>query len=200
METFRALGKVLCASVVITLLLLLARITHALYFSPLCQVPGPAICKVTSLYLKYFDARLSRNETVYEWHQKYASVILIAPGEVSFSGAPVARELYGAAARHPKSSYFDYLAMYIPTRYSWLASLSNIRDYANGLSDATSRQTSTDLRPSNSCGLLQRVPRIKCAHMYGQMEPRSMSSSVATHTHSTTSHDSLWDHTFARIP
>ena len=112
MDTFRILSKVLCASMVITILLLLARITHALYFSPLCQVPGPAICKVTSLYLKYFDARLLRNEMVYEWHQKYGSVILIAPGEVSFSSAPVAREIYSAAARYPKSSYFDYLAMY----------------------------------------------------------------------------------------
>lgn len=112
MDTFRALSTVLCVSVFITLFLILARITHALYFSPLCQVPGPAICKVTSLCLKYYDVRLLRNEMIYEWHQKYGSVILIAPGEVSFSSAPVAREIYSATARHPKSSYFDYLAMY----------------------------------------------------------------------------------------
>ncbi|KAH8706941.1 cytochrome P450 family protein [Phaeosphaeriaceae sp. PMI808] len=112
MEMLPTSSAVLCAFLFLCFLLTLARVTYALYFSPLALIPGLALCKVTSLYLSYYDARLLRNETIYSWHQKYGSVIAIAPREVSFSSAPVAREIYSVAARHPKSSYFDYLSTF----------------------------------------------------------------------------------------
>ncbi|KAF2123418.1 cytochrome P450 family protein [Dothidotthia symphoricarpi CBS 119687] len=92
--------------------LLTVRIIHALYFSSLAHVPGPAINKVTELPLRYLNARLERNERIFEWHRKYGPVVAIAPGQVSFSSVHIAKEIYSAAAKHPKSSYFDSLAMF----------------------------------------------------------------------------------------
>ncbi|KAH9873314.1 hypothetical protein J1614_005712 [Plenodomus biglobosus] len=135
--------------------LLSVRIIHALYFSSLAHVPGPAINKVTELPLRYLNARLRRNERIFEWHRKYGPVVAIAPGQVSFSSVHIAKDIYSAAAKHPKSSYFDTLAMfgyrsvfmakeasehrrlrkrifayYQPTRVHKPAVLSYVREYA----------------------------------------------------------------------
>lgn len=87
------------------------RVVHALYFSSLAHAPGPAINKVTELPLRILNARLQRNERIFEWHQKYGPVVVIAPGQVSFSSVPVAKEIYSVTAKYPKSSYFDSLLL-----------------------------------------------------------------------------------------
>lgn len=100
----------------IAIIILLAASTvhgiYSLYFSPCHHIPGPWICKITSLYTKYLDVRLQRTHKIHEWHKKYGPVVLIAPGEVSFSGPSATREIYGAAGRHPKSRYFDNFLSY----------------------------------------------------------------------------------------
>ncbi|KAF2132437.1 cytochrome P450 family protein [Dothidotthia symphoricarpi CBS 119687] len=87
-------------------------ITYSLCFSPYCHIPGPWICKITSLFTTYHDVRLQRTCKIHEWHNKYGPVVLIAPGEVSFSGPSATREIYGATGRHPKSRYFDNFLSY----------------------------------------------------------------------------------------
>ena len=108
----RLLVKILYPCLALAVLLVVARIIHAVYLSPLRQIPGPLICRLTDLCLTYHDSRLSRNQKIFEWHEKYGDVVLIAPGQVSFASAAAARELYSAAVRHPKSSYFDNLSAY----------------------------------------------------------------------------------------
>jgi cytochrome P450 len=87
-------------------------IANALFFSPWSHIPGPILCKLTRLWVAYHDLRLQRNEKIYEWHQKYGPVVMVAPGQVSFSSPTATREIYGSALRHPKSSYFDNFQMY----------------------------------------------------------------------------------------
>jgi hypothetical protein len=91
----------------LAILLFTVRVVHALYFSSLAHVPDPAINKVTELPLRILNARLQRNERIFEWHQKYRPVVVIAPGQVSFSSVPVAKEIYSVTAKHLKSSYFN---------------------------------------------------------------------------------------------
>jgi cytochrome P450 len=55
---------------------------------------------------------LLRPEKIYQWHKKYGPVVLIAPGEVSFSNPASTREIYGSAGRHPKSTYFENFKWY----------------------------------------------------------------------------------------
>ncbi|KFY49056.1 hypothetical protein V495_00784 [Pseudogymnoascus sp. VKM F-4514 (FW-929)] len=85
---------------------------RGLWFSKYSHIPGPRLCKVSRLWLLYFDLRLQRTAKVHEWHLKYGSVILVAPGEVSFSKPSATREIYGTSGRHPKSSFFDSFIAY----------------------------------------------------------------------------------------
>lgn len=105
-----AAGIFIFAFLAISLIIL--RSIHAIYFSSLAHVPGPALNKVTELPLRYLNAQLKRNERIFEWHRKYGPVVAIAPGQVSFSSAHIAKEIYSTSAKHPKSSYFDNLAMF----------------------------------------------------------------------------------------
>ncbi|KZL86606.1 cytochrome p450 family protein, partial [Colletotrichum incanum] len=85
---------------------------YALWFSPYSHIPGPKVCKITRLWVAFFDVRLQRTAKIHEWHKKYGPIILITPGEVSFSEPSTTREIYGATSRHPKSTFFDNFIAY----------------------------------------------------------------------------------------
>lgn len=108
-----ALSVVSAPGAVLVLLVgCLVRIIYAFYFSPYRHIPGPAICKITGLWTGYQDVLLRRNEAIHQWHRKYGGVVLIAPGEVSFSTPGPTKEIYGTTGKHPKSSYFSNFIMY----------------------------------------------------------------------------------------
>lgn len=113
-EAARSSSPIHLFSIAIFIILVAAtlHIVYSLCFSPYCHIPGPWICKVTSLFTTYHDVRLQRTRKIHEWHNKYGPVVLIAPGEVSFSGPSATREAYGATGRHPKSRYFDNFLSY----------------------------------------------------------------------------------------
>ncbi|KAL7917976.1 cytochrome P450 family protein [Trichoderma austrokoningii] len=96
----------------ILLSLAVGRVIYALFLSPYRNVPGPKLCKITRYWAVYHDMWLRRIDKVYEWHRQYGDIVLIAPGEVSFSSVALTKELYGSAGRHPKSKYFDNFLMY----------------------------------------------------------------------------------------
>ncbi|TWU70752.1 hypothetical protein ED733_001250 [Metarhizium rileyi] len=96
---------------VASLLFSLAKTIHAFFLSPLRNVPGPFLAKITSLFVGFYDLRLQRNRKIYEWHQKYGKIILIAPGQVSVSSLSSTREIYSISGRHPKSTYFDHFSV-----------------------------------------------------------------------------------------
>lgn len=70
------------------------------------------MAKITSLWVRAYDVRLQRNQKIYEWHQKFGKIVVIAPGQVSVSGLASTREIYSASGRHPKSAYFDHFSAY----------------------------------------------------------------------------------------
>ncbi|ETS76976.1 hypothetical protein PFICI_10850 [Pestalotiopsis fici W106-1] len=82
-------------------------IVYRLWFSDFSHIPGPRLCKITGLVLAYYDLKLQRTAKVHAWHEIYGPIVLIAPGQVSFSAPSTTREIYGAGSRHPKSSFFD---------------------------------------------------------------------------------------------
>ena len=110
--TYFSASHSLEALVSFTLVYVLVTTIHGLWFSRYSHIPGPRLCKITRLWLIFFDIRLQRTAKVHEWHEKYGPVILVAPGEVSFSETSTAREIYGAIGRHPKSGYFDNFIAY----------------------------------------------------------------------------------------
>jgi hypothetical protein len=102
----------LCFLVLILLIATALHVMYSLCISPYCHIPGPWMCKITSFFTIYHDFRRHRTGKMNEWHSKYGPVVLIAPGEVSFSGPSATREIYGATGRHPKSQYFDNFLSY----------------------------------------------------------------------------------------
>ncbi|KAF2107837.1 cytochrome P450 family protein [Lophiotrema nucula] len=94
------------------LVLVLGRIVYALHLSPYRHIPGPRVCKITQYWTLWHDIRLRRVDKIREWHRRYGDVVLIAPGEVSFSDAGSTREIYGSSGGLPKSRYFDNFVAY----------------------------------------------------------------------------------------
>ncbi|CAG9988548.1 unnamed protein product [Clonostachys byssicola] len=96
----------------LSLTFIAGNVIYALFLSPYRNIPGPRLCKITRYWAIYQDLRLRRISKIHEWHCKYGDVVLIAPGEVSFSSPAPTRDIYGCSGRHPKSSYFDNLTFY----------------------------------------------------------------------------------------
>ncbi|KAF2830132.1 cytochrome P450 family protein [Ophiobolus disseminans] len=92
--------------------LVITRSIFALRFSPYRHIPGPRVCKITQYWTLWHDVRLRRVQKIHEWHQRYGNVVLIAPGEISFSDIVSTREIYGSTCRLPKSQYFDNFLAY----------------------------------------------------------------------------------------
>ncbi|EFY89552.1 Cytochrome P450 family protein [Metarhizium acridum CQMa 102] len=107
-----ALYTPLIFSLVLVASLTAGKVIYALFLSPYRNVPGPRLCKITRYWAVYHDMWLRRIEKIYEWHREYGDVVMVAPGEVSFSDAALTREIYGSTGRHPKSKYFDNFLMY----------------------------------------------------------------------------------------
>ncbi|VUC36338.1 unnamed protein product [Clonostachys rosea] len=88
------------------------QVIYALFLSPYRNIPGPRLCKITRYWTIYQDLWLRRVSKIAEWHEEYGDVVLISPGEISFSSVAQTKEIYGCSGRHPKSSYFDNFLMY----------------------------------------------------------------------------------------
>lgn len=106
------LAEVVIGSLVLLIVAIIVRTIYALCLSPYHKIPGPLLCKISRYWLVYWDFTLQRNEKVYEWHQQYGPVVLVAPGELSFATPSATREIYGATGRYPKSDYFSRFATY----------------------------------------------------------------------------------------
>jgi hypothetical protein len=107
-----SLAATLVWAIIFLSALVLGRVIYALHFSPYRHIPGPRVCKITRYWTLWHDIRLRRVEKIHEWHRRYGDVVLIAPGEVSFSDALSAREIYSASCGLPKSRYFDNFLAY----------------------------------------------------------------------------------------
>ncbi|KAG6011872.1 hypothetical protein E4U43_008068 [Claviceps pusilla] len=107
--TLYALSALLFA---LTVILSISRIVYALFLSPFKDIPGPRLCKITRYWTVYHDIWLRRTKKVHEWHRTYGDVVLVAPGEVSFSSASLTKDIYGSSGRHAKSHYFSNFMFY----------------------------------------------------------------------------------------
>ncbi|KAG5936901.1 hypothetical protein E4U60_002184 [Claviceps pazoutovae] len=96
----------------LVLSLAIGRIVYALFLSPYKDVPGPRLCKISRYWIIYQDTWLRRSKKIGEWHHTYGDVVLIAPGEISFSSVSLTKEIYGSTGRHPKGRYFDNFMFY----------------------------------------------------------------------------------------
>jgi hypothetical protein len=91
---------VLIAIVLGTVLL---RAFYRLFFHSLAQIPGPRLARVTQAWLTKQYMSGNWHDTYLELHQKYGSIVRIAPNEVSFVDAETLKKLYSYSRAAPKA-------------------------------------------------------------------------------------------------
>lgn len=95
-------------SIIVTLLLgstallglLLARVCYNLFVHPLRSYPGPLLWRATDLPVSYHRFNGTLLHASRRLHEKYGSVVRLAPSEVSYADAKVWKEVWGA--RNPE--------------------------------------------------------------------------------------------------
>ena len=78
--------------------------------SPLRNIPGPPLAKITSKWLTFNELAGNRSLVVAEAHKKYGSVIRLAPNELSFADHSCIKELYLRGSKFPKSRRYEGFA------------------------------------------------------------------------------------------
>ena len=76
-------------------------------YHPLGRVPGPLLAAITDQYLVLHDLAGFRTRTIHQLHQKYGSIVRIAPNEVSFSDKSTIKDLYGQSTQVIKAPIYD---------------------------------------------------------------------------------------------
>ena len=106
LENFTTLGLALTAALTSFLGLLI----HRAYLSPLRHIPGPLICRLTSLWTYYHSYIGDACTLIDELHKNYGPVIRIAPNEVCISDGAALAPIYsekGGFLKAPCYTNFD---------------------------------------------------------------------------------------------
>src|SRR5438045_3349022 len=127
--------------------LTLAMILYLMYAFYTCQVrhiPGPFISKITAFLYNYHGYRNTSNQYVYSLHQRYGSVVRVAPHLVSFNSVEAINAIYGVRSGFPKPPHIANLDNYgAPNTFSSVANEDHRRRrnrYASVLSKTNMTQ------------------------------------------------------------
>ncbi|WPH03761.1 cytochrome P450 oxidoreductase [Acrodontium crateriforme] len=85
-------------------------LAYRVFLSPLRQIPGPFICRMTSLWMYYHSYIGDDCSLIDELHKKYGPVVVISPREVSISDRTALMPIYsdkGGFIKAPCYSNFD---------------------------------------------------------------------------------------------
>ncbi|KAF4979394.1 hypothetical protein FZEAL_4397 [Fusarium zealandicum] len=81
--------------------------------SATAKIPGPAISKLTSLWLKWQELGANRTMYIHGLHKKYGPVVRIAPNEVSFTSGDALKEIYASGGSgYDKTEFYDLFQVY----------------------------------------------------------------------------------------
>jgi cytochrome P450 len=114
LEPFNVLGAVGAAIV--------SFVIYRLYLHPLSHIPGPFLCRLTSLYLYRLSYKGTEASTIDALHAEYGPVVRIAPNEVDISDGNALNTVYvknGGFLKNPCYVNFDIDGF--PTIFSGLS-------------------------------------------------------------------------------
>ncbi|KAM3418416.1 hypothetical protein BST61_g4405 [Cercospora zeina] len=98
--------------VVFYILSSLASAFYNAYFGPLREYPGPPLRALSNLPLLLSTARGTKDIELVQLHQKYGSVVRVAPCQLSYAGGAQAwKDIYGHR-KHGQASNEKYLGFY----------------------------------------------------------------------------------------
>lgn len=105
-----AAAQPLLATTTTLLLLSTTLLTYRLLIHPLSHIPGPLICKITSLWLHYHAYIGTEASTIHALHAKYGPIVRIAPNKIDISDAEAVPPIYishGGFEKAPCYSNFN---------------------------------------------------------------------------------------------
>ena len=83
---------------------------YQLFFSPLRNIPGPLLAKLSQYYIILVDVAGTRTSHIHELHKGYGSAVRIGPSEVSFSNIETIKELYAPATPYMKAPWYEAMS------------------------------------------------------------------------------------------
>ncbi|KAH8671963.1 cytochrome P450 [Tricladium varicosporioides] len=93
--TYESLTQYLTISLIFLFTFALLDVLHNLYYHPLSKYPGPKRFAATRVFNDYYALRGTRIYKVTELHNKYGSVIRLAPNELSYIDERAWKDIYG---------------------------------------------------------------------------------------------------------
>jgi cytochrome P450 len=82
-----------------------------LFFSPLREIPGPLLAKITPYWLIFIDMAGNRTSRLHRLHEQYGPTIRVGPNEVSFSNQEIVKEIYGQQTAFMKAPVYDSMSV-----------------------------------------------------------------------------------------
>ncbi|KAI1393761.1 cytochrome P450 3A13 [Hypoxylon trugodes] len=153
--------------VVVSLVLVITYVWKSIA-SPLRTLPGSKISLFTSWILKYHEFRAYRTRYIHRLHQRYGSVVRVAPNEVSFASLEGVKEIYGSAGSgYDKTEFYDLFRML--DRRTMFSTL-NKEDHAKRKRILADRYANTNiLKPESINGIRERSRRFieRCSKSIG---------------------------------
>ncbi len=84
----------------------LASVIHTAYFSPLARVPGPALAKVTDLWLLWQLYNYRKCPALEDCFRKYGSIVRIGPNKLAVNSEESMKICYGVGTKFTKSQWY----------------------------------------------------------------------------------------------
>ena len=110
-----ALVTMLFSPAVLLAAALLFTVIHVLRraSAPIAKLPGPAVSKFTSLWLKWKEMSALRTVYIHSLHEEYGPVVRVAPNEVSFTSWAAVKEIYcSGGSGYDKTEFYDLFRIY----------------------------------------------------------------------------------------
>jgi hypothetical protein len=91
---------------------IICRILKLLYFTPLRNVPGPCLYRLTAWPLRLHDFYGTRTISITRLHKKYGPVIRIGPNELSFASLTAQKTIYGPGSKFGRTQFYRAFDVY----------------------------------------------------------------------------------------
>ncbi|KAF2741963.1 cytochrome P450 monooxygenase-like protein [Sporormia fimetaria CBS 119925] len=101
------MGLVILAGAFAFVAYLVTTTIYNLYFHPLSKVPGPFLCRISSLPQFYHACKQDRHIWLWQLFQIYGSKVRAAPNLVLFNSAEAYNNIYSSRSNVKRSKFYD---------------------------------------------------------------------------------------------
>jgi benzoate 4-monooxygenase len=101
----RALDSILLAIILLSAYYF-GIIIYNVFFHPLRSIPGPPLAKVSKAWSRYGNLKGHKSHRIHAAHQRYGSVVRVAPNELSFSSPDAVRDIYTSDAFVKEETFY----------------------------------------------------------------------------------------------